>query len=141
MIRAVLAVVLSAALLSVALPAAERAEMGRNTELATAELERVAATADRLSAEHDPVDPAATPAGTTIVLEVPSSTFTESGKIRIDEDGLRWVAPAGHNRTVVPDPRLHVETPIVASRRVRLRLSLVRLDGDRVVRIHRIPIV
>ena len=135
MIRVVLAVILSTALLGIALPAAEQAEQERNAELATAELERVAEAADRLAAGNDPVKPAEMPAGTTLVLDVPTPTFAEQGRIRIADGELRWVLREGENRTVVPDTTVHIETPIVTADRVRVRLSYVYLDDSSTVKI------
>lgn len=135
MIRLVLAVILSTALLGTALPAAERVEQDRNAELATAELERVAEAAGRLAAENDPVEPTDIPAGTTLTLDVPSSRFTEQGQIRIAGGELRWVLREGDNRTVVPNTPIHIETPIVTADRVRLRLSFVSVDDSPTVRI------
>lgn len=141
MIRVVLAVVLSAALLGVGLPAAEQAERDRNAELATAELEAVASAAQRLTATSDPVSRSEIPAGTTITLETPSSRFAESGRLRIDSNRLQWVHPTGRNKTVVPEVSIDVETPIVTANRLRVRLSLRRRDGGSVVRIRASPSV
>jgi hypothetical protein len=134
-IRVVLAVALSAALLGIGLPAAERAERARNAELATAELEDVESAARRLAATSDPVRPPETPAGTTITLEVPAPQFAEPGRLRIDDERLRWLHPTGRNRTIVPDVPIRVETPIVTAKRLRVRLSLLHRDEGTVVRI------
>jgi len=134
-IRVVLAVVLSTALLGIALPAAERAEQERNAELATAELERVAQTADRLTAENDPVKSTGIPAGATLVIEAPASTFAEQGRIRIADGELQWVLPERDNRTIVPDTAVHVETSIVTADRARLRLSFIYVDNAPTVKI------
>ena len=135
MIRVVLAVILSTALLGIALPAAERAEQERNAELATAELERVTEAADRLAAGNDPVKPAEMPAGTTLVLDVPTSTFAEQGRMRIAHGELQWVLREGDNRTIVPDTAVHIEMPIVTADRVRLRLSFIYLDESPIIKI------
>jgi hypothetical protein len=134
-IRVVLAVALSATLLGIGLPAAEQAEQDRNAELATAELESVASEAHRLAATSDPVAPPEIPAGITVTLETPASRFAEPGQIRIDSKRLQWVPPTGRNRTVVPDAPIRVKHPIVTAKRLRVRLSLLRRDGDSVVRV------
>lgn len=133
MIRVVLAVVLTSALFGVALPSAERADRERNTELATTELESVGDSAARLVAENDPLTPGKRPAATTVVVEVPEPTFADRGRIRLRNDELRWEPSGGRNRTIEPPVPLRVESPIVASDRVRVRLSFVRFDGRAVV--------
>lgn len=136
MIRIVLAVALSTALLGIALPSAERADGDRSAALATAELERTAETAARLAAENDPVETTETPAATTLTLVPPEPTFDEGdGRFRIVDDELRWEPPSGRSESVVPSVPIRVEEPIVAAERTRVRLTLVRLDGDSVVRI------
>ncbi|MEF8777646.1 MAG: hypothetical protein V5A36_01910 [Natronomonas sp.] len=133
MIRVVLAVALTAALLGSALPSAERADRERNAALATAEIETIVDTAARLVAENDPVSPAGTPAATTAVIDVPQPTLAGGGRIRILDDELRWEPTGGRNRTVESSVPLRVETPIVVTDRIRIRLSLVRLDGSTIV--------
>jgi len=135
-IRFVLAVVLAGALLSATLPAVERADRDRSAALAETELESLAATAERLAAENDPVAPAAGPAGTTVVLEAPSRTFGKSGRFRIDNATLRFERPDGENRTVRTTAPVRTPRPIVGPT-VRLRLSFVRVDGRAVVSIER----
>jgi hypothetical protein len=133
--RVVLAVVVSAALLGTGLPAAEQAERDRNAALAVAELERLAGAAERLAAENDPVESGRSPAGATLELGVPAPTFAEAGRIRIGSERLRWVHGRGRNRTVVPTVPIRVETPIVATGRLRVRLALVRSGDASAVRI------
>jgi len=134
-IRVVLAVVLSATLLGVALPTAERADRDRTTSLAIDELERTADAADRLAAENDPVASTETPAATTIELTPPDPTFTGSGgRVRIDDE-LRWSPSTGASRTVSSTVPIRVEDPLVITERTRLRLRFVRLDGRPVVQI------
>lgn len=133
MIRVVLAVALTSALLGSALPSAERADRERNAALATAEMETIADTAARLAAENDPVSPAGTPAATTAIIDVPQPTLADGGRIRILDDQLRWEPTDGRNRTIESSVPLRVETAIVATDRIRLRLSFVLLDGSAVV--------
>lgn len=133
MIRVVLAVVLTTALLGVAFPSAERADRERNAALAIDELERLADTAERLAAKNDPVAPGDTPAATTVVIDVPEPTFADRGRVRLRDNELRWEPSGGRNHTIGLSVPFRVEAPIVATDRVRLRLSLVRLDGRVVV--------
>lgn len=133
MIRVVLAVALTSALLGSALPSAERADRERNAALATAEIETIANTAARIAAENDPVSPDGTPAATSVVIDVPQPTLADGGQIRILDDELRWEPIGGRNHTVEPSVMFRVETPIVATDRIRLRLSFVRLDDSAVV--------
>lgn len=133
MIRVVLAVVLTTALFGVALPSVERADRERNTALALAELESVATAAERLAAENDPVDPGRSPGATTVSVTAPQSTFAKQGRIRLRDDELRWEPPSGPARTVALSVPLRIETPIIVVDRLRVRLSLVRIDGRTVV--------
>lgn len=136
MIRIVLAVVISAALLGIALPSAERADRDRNTALAIDELERTAHTADRLAAENDPVPATEKPAATTIELTPPDPAFTEAGGyFRIDDDELLWEVSTEVSRTVSSTVPIRVEDPLVITERTRLRLRFVRLDEKSVVQI------
>ncbi len=132
MIRVVLAVALTTALFGIALPSAERVDRERSAALAIDDLESVDDTAERLAAENDPIAPADDPAGTTVVVRVPDTTFVERGRVRIGDGALRWKPPDGPNHTVEPSVPLRVEAPIVVRDRIRLRLSFVSL-GDRAV--------
>ncbi|MCQ4331938.1 hypothetical protein KM295_00260 [Natronomonas sp. F2-12] len=133
MIRVVLAVVVSAALFGLGLPAAERVDRERNAALATDELESVGDAAERLVTENDPIAPDRKPAATTVVVDVPEPTFANRGRVRIRDDELHWEPAGGRNHTVDPPVPIRVKTPIVAADRLRLRLSFVRIDGAAVV--------
>lgn len=133
MIRVVLAVVLTTALLGIGLPNAERADRERNAALATAELESVSDTAARLAAENDPVAPDRNPAATTVIIDVPEPTFADGGRVRLRDDELRWEPTGGRNHTVDPSVPFRVEAPLVAAGQIRVRLSFVRLDDRPVV--------
>lgn len=136
MIRIVLAVALSTALLGIALPSAERADGDRNAALATAQLDRIAESAARLAAENDPVAPDETPASTTITLDPPEPAFADrGGRFRIVDGELRWEPLSGRTESVVPSVPIRVEDPVVAAERTRVRLTLVRVDGGSIVRI------
>ncbi|MFQ3318243.1 MAG: hypothetical protein ACI8UR_000403 [Natronomonas sp.] len=137
MLRLVLAVVLATALLGASLPAAEHAERERNTELATAELERVATEAARLAAQNDPIESRYAPARTVIEVAVPQPTLTDGGRLIIECDRLVWQPVDGRNRTVDSDVPIHVASPVRISDRTRLRLSFVRIGGQAVVHVER----
>ncbi len=137
MIRVVLAVALSVALLGASLPAAERAERDRNAAVATDELEDLARVADRLAAENDPVVPSATPATATVVVAPPAPTLTDGGRIVVADGRLAWVPATGDNRSADPAARLRTPAPLVLADRTRLRLALVRTDDGPVVRVRR----
>lgn len=133
MIRVVIAVVLTSALFGIALPSAEQADRERNAALATAELEAISDAAARLAAENDPVSPDRGPAATTITVDVPELTFADGGRIRLRNDELRFEPADTRNHTVEPPVPFRVETPIVTTDRIRVRLSFVAIDGRAVV--------
>lgn len=136
MIRIVLAVVLSTALLGIAVPSAERADKDRNTALALDELERTADTAERLAAQNDPVAPDETPAGTTVTLSPPDPAFAGTGgRFRIADDELRWEPSEGPPQTVPLTIPTRVEAPTAITERTRLRLRYVRLESQPVIQI------
>ena len=138
-VRTLLAVALAVALLGISLPPAERVERDRNAALATQELEALAAHAERLSAENDPVPPGSTPAGTTVTVEPPTPVLTDGGRLLVDDDRLAWVPRTGPEVGVDVDVPLRVEEPIEIVDRTRLRLWLHHADGREVVRIERDP--
>ena len=137
MIRVVLAVALATALLGATLPVAERAERDRNAAVATGELQRLADRAGRLAADNDPVAPGRTPAATTVVVTPPRPRVTDGGRLVVADDRLEWRPATGTNRTVGSPVPLRVAAPVHVADRTRLRLSLVRVDGDAVVRVER----
>jgi hypothetical protein len=136
-IRVVLAVALAAALLGAALPVAERAERDRNAALATGELERLAERAERLAADNDPVAPGDDPAATTTAVTPPEPLLTDGGAFVVADDRLVWRPRTGADRSVESPVPLRVEGPITVTDRTRLRLSLVHVDGEAVVRVDR----
>jgi hypothetical protein len=138
MIRVVLAVALAVALVGVSLPVAERVERDRNTALATNELQDVARTADRLAADNDPVDRDGSPAGTVLVVDPPTPTVTDGGRIVVADDRLVWAPATGDNHSLEPAVDVAVPAgPIVVARETRLRLTLVGEAGAPLVRIER----
>lgn len=130
MIRVVLAVVLSSALLGASLPVADRAERHRNAALATAELAALDDRARRLAAGNDPVEEGEHPAAATIRLAVPSPVVTDGGRIVVDDDRLVWAPVGGPNRTVDPSVPLSVEGPISITGATHVRLVLVDGGGE-----------
>lgn len=139
MIRAVLAVVLATALLGAALPVAERAERDRDAALAAGELERLADRAGRLAADNDPVPLVDNPAATTVVVRPPDPQFTDGGRVVVADDRLVWQPERGSNETVESPVPIRVPSPIRVVEATALRLSLVRVDGEAVVRVERAP--
>lgn len=138
MIRVVLAVALSVALLGASLPVAERVERDRNAALATDELEDIARTADRLAAANDPVDRTGTPAEAIRTVAPPTPTVTDGGRLVLVDDRLAWVPDTGDNRSIEPAVELAVpEGPLVIAAETRLRLSLVGTPGNPTVRVER----
>ena len=137
MIRAVLAVALATALLGATLPVAERAERDRDAAVATGELQRLADRAASLAADNDPVAPGAAPASTTVVVTPPRPRLGDGGRLLVADDRLVWRPATGTDRTVRSRVSIRVASPIAVRDRTRLRLSLVREDGEAVVRVER----
>lgn len=130
MIRVVLAVLLSTALLAVSLPAVDTARSQRAATLAAEQATELATTADRLARRNDAV-PAGV-AGATRLLEVrvPAGTTlrVHDGRLSWDQDGrthrVETAVPLGGD-LVLP----------AGSHRVRVSLS--RRDGRVVVVVRR----
>lgn len=139
MIRVVLAVGLAVALLGASLPVAERAERGRNADLATGELERLADRSDRLAADNDPVDRATDPATTTVDLESPDPTVTDGGRLVVGNGRLIWDPGRGGNVTVETPVPIRVSAPIRVVERLRLRLTYIRNGDTPVVLVDPVP--
>lgn len=137
MIRVVLAVALASALLGAALPTVERAERDRNAALAAGELERLADRAERLAADNDPVGAGNDPAAVTVAVAPPQPRFTGGGRLVVRDGGLAWWPERGSNVTFAVSVPIRVEATIKLTGRTRLRLSFVRADGGRVVRVER----
>lgn len=136
-IRVVLAVVVATALFGVSLPAAERAERDRNTNVATDELSSLAHEADALADGNAALEAGRTPAGTTVVVDPPEPSLTDGGRIVVGNDRLVWAPRSGRNRTVENEVPIRVETPLVLTRRTPLRLSLISTGATAVVRVQR----
>lgn len=138
MIRVVLAVALTTALLGAALPTVERAERDRDATLATGELERLADSAERLAADSDPVAPGNAPATTSVEVTPPRPQFTDGGRLAVEDDRLVWWPKRGRNESVDPAVPIRVEVPLYLTGPTQLRLAFVRVDGEAVVRIERL---
>lgn len=133
-IRVVLAVLLSAALFGVAMPSVEQVDRERTVALALAELEQLGDTAEQLAAENDPVHPSNTPPATSVTLVPPEPTVTDSGRFRLADGALRWEPATGRDRTVEPAVPIRITRPTTIAERTRVRLALIQLEGDPVVR-------
>lgn len=163
MLRAVLAVALAAALVGVALPAVDRAGVGRGASLLGAEADRLARDAGRLAAGSDPVPVGARGARAVVALRLPGRSWATA---RVDylavgaarradppdgpaTDVIAYRVAGGRERRV----RLSVDVRAVAGvepapddRALVLRepgrhvlaLRLVRLDGQSVVLVERV---
>lgn len=134
-IRVVLAVALATALFGVSLPVAEGVDRDRSATLAMTELEALASAANRLAAENDPVAADKPPAETTVVVDPPDPRLTEGGRLVIEDNRFVWWPRRGPNRTVHSEVRTRVETPLVLTARIRLRLSFVSVNGTAVVQV------
>ncbi len=126
-VRVVLAVLLSAALLSLALPAADTARDQRAATLAAGEAEQVASAAERLARTNDPVSRGAT---RPLAVRVPAGTA-----IRLGNGTLAWLQD-GRRHRVDAAVRLAGDLTL-GSGRHRIRLSLVRRNGTAVVAVRR----
>lgn len=129
-VRVVLAVLLSAAILATALPAADTARSQRAATLAAAETETIATAADRLARRNDAV--ASGGAGATTLVEV---RVPPLATVHLRAGRLAWVV-GGRTHTVTTGVRL-VGTVRLAAGRYRLRLSLTRRDGEPTVTVRR----
>lgn len=130
MIRVVLAVLLSAAILGVALPAADTARSQRAATLAADESNEFATAVDRFARRNDAVaagTPGATrlttvrvPSGTTIRVRNGHVTWTDGDRTHRSTTGVRLAG----NLTLGPGTH-------------RVELSLHRWDGTPVVTVRR----
>lgn len=129
-IRVVLAVLLSTAILSIALPAADTARSQQARTLAAAETEALAAAAERLARQNDPVAPATGGATTLVEVRVPRATT-----VRVRGGLLVWTH-RGQSRRVATAVHLAGEARLAPGQH-RLRLSLQRRAGEPVVTVRR----
>lgn len=129
-VRVVLAVLLSTAILATALPAADTARSQRAATLAAAETGTIATAADRLARENDAVAAPGSGASTLVEVRVPPRAT-----VRLRAGRLAWTV-GGRTHTVRPDVRL-VGTVRLDAGRHRLRLSLTRRDGEPTVSVRR----
>lgn len=163
MLRAVLAVAVAVALLGVALPAVDRAAVGRGQSLLAGDVERLVRAVERLAADSDPVPPGARGARVVVALRLPRRSWTTApvdyvtvGAARRGDapdgrgrDVVAYRVAGGHERTVgvavdlraVADGRpAPDDSPLVLRTPGRhvLALRLVRLDGHAVVVVGRL---
>lgn len=161
MLRAVLAVLLAVALLGVALPVLEDAREERSARLVEAELDAVGAAAVDLDDAEEVADREAA-SRRSLPVTVPARGLAEApvdyvavggapgSNCDLDADGVDVLAYrlAGGDvrfryvpvdlRVVGPDGTVEPDgTPLVLRGDAHLTLSLVELDGDRVVLVER----
>lgn len=146
MIRVALAALLAVVLLGAATPAIDDARTSTTEQTLRADLARVGAAAEALTARHDAVRPEAGPARRTVRLVVPERGW---GRTRATVtvgagptgERLAWQVGDGPRRTVRVgvelrpwrDGRPATEELRLGPGRHRLVLSLVRIDGRPVV--------
>ncbi|WP_435195708.1 DUF7311 family protein [Natronomonas sp. EA1] len=152
MIRLVLAVLLTAALLGASLPAVEEGRGSRTDTLVGAELTRFERVATALRQSNDPVSLGDGGARRLVTLRVPGASWTSAratvalGGAAGQTDRLGW-SRGGTTRSrrlpvdlrVVADGSLRPDgTPLeLGPGRHRLALGLVRVDGRAVVTVRR----
>ena len=129
-LRVVLAVLLSTALLGVALPAADTARSQRAATLAADEATDLAGTIDRFTRRNDAVVAGADGATRLVTVRVPAGTA-----LRVQSGQLVWTQ-GDRTHPVTTDVRLVGDATLAAGRH-RLRLSLHRRDGEPVVTVRR----
>lgn len=131
-VRTVVAILLAGALLSVGLPAAERADEQRTATRLDGTTAELLATAEQLARESDATRQGA--ARQTVVVRVPPD-----GALRLDGAGVSWRVSSGtwHQRRG-PVPVVASDSSVVLDAgRHRLRLSLQQRDDEVVVTVAR----
>lgn len=127
MIRLVLAVLLSTAIVATALPAIERGQRQRADTLATDELTDFRDAVDRFAVANDPAPSGTRGASQVLTVRVPDGvTFYVGG------DGLTWRRGA-YDRRIYSEPALAGNVTLEGPGRYRLQLSLVDDGGATVV--------
>lgn len=130
MIRVVLAVLLSAAILATVLPAADIARSQRAATLVAAETEELAAVADRFARRNDAIRGTEPGASAVVEVRVPQGTAVE-----VERGRLAWA----HGRTdhrVTSSVRLAGDIHLGPGTH-RLRLGLRQREGEPVVVVRR----
>jgi hypothetical protein len=145
-LRYVLAVVVATAILAVSLPALDAARIDRSEAAVDAELDSVVDRVERFVAEETAVPPDVAGARTVVTLNLPVRSWSAAGVDHVtlgrSSSGharFAWSVAGGRRHTRrVPDIRLALaadaQTIVFSSGgRHRLRLRLVRYDGEPVV--------
>lgn len=149
MIRLVLAVALSLALLAVSLPVIDTVRISHADARVDGALDRVETTARTLLARNDAVRPGSEGAGRRLTLHLPVGTWATAGVERFvvrptslgTGTRVTWRVDGGAERTrrLTGSPIRPVHGGFVHSDggRLDVALSLVVRDGDRFVRLRR----
>ena len=133
-IRLVVAVLLTAALLGVGLPAAETAQSERAATLARDELTELRETLARFETRNDATRPGLPGATRLYTLRVPAGVTVRLG-VGPRNESIQW--SRGEHRG-----RVETDLPLANTLRLtggthRLRLRLVRVDGEPRIRVRR----
>jgi hypothetical protein len=134
-IRLLLAVGVTAALLGYALPAVEDARADRADALAREELTTLRDETARFAARNDATAPGVPGPARLVTVRVPRGTSLRVG-VGPRGESLGWVREGRRGR-VESDLRFDRLLHLVEPGRHRLRVSLVRRDGGTVVRVRR----
>ncbi|MHB9288389.1 hypothetical protein ACKVMT_15270 [Halobacteriales archaeon Cl-PHB] len=106
MLRAVLAVAITAALLAVSLPTVDSARVDHAETLVAEELDRLETAAERLAAENDPTGPGQPAARRVLRLRLPAESWGSTGvdRLHLPGDGstVTWQVAGGgtHHRRI-----------------------------------------
>lgn len=145
MLRVVLVVAITAALLAVVVPAMESAAIERADTAVRAELDRLESATTRLARHNDPT-PHGPGARTELTLRLPEESWGSAGVERLalpreDRPGsvVRWRVSGGAERTrrLSGPPVVADDLDSLGSGRVRVRLVLITVDGEPAVRVTR----
>lgn len=157
MIRAVLAVALAAAILSLSLGAIDDARVANADARIEAGADRLVAAAEALAATDQPVPPGRPGARRVLELSLPARTWSAAGVDAVEvgalpgrpagRGGVAWTVPGGPRRVLrVEGVALRGSTPdgtlvLRRSGTHRLVLALVERDGRRVVVVSRLGFI
>lgn len=147
MLRVVLIVLLTGALLGVTMPLVETARVDHGEAQVTSELGRLETAAQTLAAQNDPVPGNHSGARRTFTLTLPARTWSTAGLTLLrwerapNRSRLQWGVAGGSGHTQQLADGLVVGPPggleLRAGGRHRLVLSLTARDGDPAVVVHR----
>lgn len=145
MLRAVLAVLIAAALLGLSMPVVDSARVGHADSQVRSELTDLEAVAADLRAESDPTPPGVPGARIERTLVLPPRSWGNAGIAQLTLPGsadapVRWHVHSGEMRTVRQSPPMVAPPEGLELREPgthRLELSLQRRDGRSVVVVSR----